>query len=71
MSYRAAGQLTGPEAGTQRRTDILFLALMPLVAATLARQPFDTMTGLALASCALVFLMSAWNLWRQRPAPDG
>ena len=55
----------------QRRTEMLYLVLMPLAVAELAGRPFDTMTGLALASCVLVFLISAWNLWRQRSAPEG
>ena len=54
----------------EQRTDMLYVMIMPLAAVLIARQPFDTMTGLALASCGFVFLVSACNLWRQRYGQD-
>jgi hypothetical protein len=52
------------------RTNILTVMIMPPAAVWIASQPFDTMTGLALASCIFVFLVSACNLWRWKQGSD-
>ena len=51
------------------RTDILWVILTPLAVILIARQPFDAMSGLAIACYIFVFMVSAYNLWRWRQGP--